>query len=435
MATLVALAIFLPVWVPGPLSAGGFSLAFLVPFALAAWALTLPAPPGLVAHVIQGGYGRGLWLEAFCVGGVLLLAFLSMTYSPDPRRALRVILPMAYAVCALILLCRLPALQRRRLIYALVFSGVGAIGLAVLLMQTGSSRWVAPGYRLRAFFENSNQFGLMILAIWPLTIALLMNARTTRWRLICLVSVLVLAAAMFLSGTKTALALGFVSAAVLWLYHGSRAGSVGRALITVSLLLCGIIVSVPVMMWVLSWASPVTFDKVNDILSDGIWSYQSMESRDAIWEESVRIGLANPLLGEGAGVKVLGKTHSHNMLADYFRGMGVFGLIAAFVLMVSVVSRGSRFLLRTWHKGRDDREIDMLVAGMYLGSIAYILGNQLSDSFSPTTAFPFWMMYLGAYLTSWHLQPARAPAGDRVAAARWEPRGRRRVGTAVAALD
>lgn len=408
---LVAVAVLVPFWIPRPLMAGELSFTFAMPFVLAFWALTQPAWPGGFQRALRGRYGRGLWLEALCVCVVMLMAFMSMLVSPVPLRAFRVILPMTYAICALILLSRMPSYLQRRMVFALLYSGALVFGLAIALSQTGWGRSIVMrDYRFLAFFEKPNQLGVVVLAVWPLAIALLLNARTTVLRLVSTLMVLVLATAIFMSGTKTALALGFVSAALTWLYHGSRSGSLDKTLFKLSVILCGIAFAVPATLWVLSWASPDFFRRVNSILTYGMWEFPSMQTRDMVWKESIQIGLDHPLLGEGAGTRVYRYAHSHNMFLDYFRGMGVFGLAAAVALVLSAVSRGANFLLSTLAKGQVDRASDTIVAGMYLGAIFYLIGNQLSDSFSPTTAFLFWIMYLGAYFTAPPLSSVARPS-------------------------
>lgn len=407
---MIAVAAFLPVWIPRLLMVGELSFSFAIPFVLAFWALTRLAWPGSFRRALRGRYGRGLWLEALSVGVVMLMAFLSMLVSPDPLRAFRVILPMTYAVCALILLSRMPSRLQRQTVFALLFSGVLVFGIAIGMSQMGWGRSIVMrDYRFLAFFEKPNQLGVAVMAVWPLAIALLLNARTAILRLLCAFMVLVLITAIFMSGTKTALALGFVSAALIWLYHGSRSGSLDKTLFKLSVILCGIALAAPATLWVLSWASPDFFRRVNSILSYGLWEFPSMQTRDIVWKESIRIGLDHPLLGEGAGTRVYRYAHSHNMFLDYFRGMGVVGLAAAVALVLSAVSRGANFLLVTLPKGQVDRASDTIVAGMYLGAIFYLIGNQLSDSFSPTTAFLFWVMYLGAYFTAPPLRSVSRP--------------------------
>ncbi|RST31444.1 hypothetical protein HMF7854_11780 [Sphingomonas ginkgonis] len=418
-------ALFVPLWLSRPLGSGEFSLAFCMPLLLAAWALTRPAPRGWFAHPLLGRR-RGLIIEAAAVVSVVVLAFLSMSVSPAPARAFRVILPMIYAPCALILLSHLAPATRRRLIVAMALAGVLVLAPALLLSQSGSGEaLVMREYRLTAFFENANQLGVVVLAIWPLAVALVLTAPTARLRLLATGALAILGAAILLSGTKTAMALGFVSGALVWLYHASRSGSLGKTLVTLTIALCLIVLAVPVTLWLISISSPTAFRKVSAILANGVWEYRSIQTRDVIWQESIRLGLKHPLLGTGAGSKVLGYSHSHNMSLDYFRGMGILGLVAALTLLVAVASRTAAFVASTWHKGVVDRSADVVTAAMYLGATFYLVGNQLSDSFSPTTAFPFWMLYLGAYFSTLKPRAVAARARLRRSTRDWSPRASR----------
>lgn len=423
--TAIAIAALLPVWLPGQLLIGNFSLAFTVPFALALWAMTRPALPGSLRRALLGMHGRGLWLETVCASAIAGLAALTTLYSPQPLHAFRVILPASYGICALILFTRITAVQTRQLAFAPLFAGCLALSFGLLLTSSTAGRLaVMRDYRFLGFFENPNQLGIMIVAVWPMAIALLLNARTARTRLVSVACFLVLAGAILMSGTKTALALCFASGALIWIYHSSRSGTLGATLFKMAFATGMIVLAVPALLWLLSWASPSFFVRVENILTNGVWAFPSMQARDAIWENSLQIALANPLLGAGAGTEVYGYAHSHNMLLDYFRGMGVFGLTAGVVLILSVLSRGVGFLLSTWHKREVDRASDTIVAGMYLGAIFHLIANQLSDSFSPTTAFLFWMMYFGAFFSA--RSPGYVPrAARRPSTLEWSPRARR----------
>jgi O-antigen ligase len=430
---LAALIALLPVWLPRPLMIGDVSLAFAIPFILALWALSQPAWPHSLRRALNGRGGRGLWLETNCIVAILILATLSMFVSEEPLRAFRVILPMSYAFCALVLLTRIPPHLQRRFLYALLLSGTVTLGVALLMAQTSSGRsLVMRDYRFLAFFENPNQLGIVLLAVWPPAVAILLSARSVPARLTALASVVVLASAIFMSGTKTALALGFAAGALVWLYHASRSGSLGKTMLNVLIVGGLLVLAVPAALWVLSWASPAFFKRVDDILTHGVWQFQSMKTRSVLWSESIRVGLDHPLLGHGAGTMVLDRAHSHNMVLDYFRAMGVFALVAVSALILGVAGRVVSFLVSTGRKGKVERGPDTIVAGLYIGALFDLIGNQLSDSFSPTTSFLFWMMYFGAYLTALHSAVAVRPAGQASTLA-WAPRARTSpmVGTAA----
>ncbi len=436
LAAFATVAVLIPVWLPRPLEFGDFSLAFVIPFVLALWALAQPAWPGTLARALHGQGRRGVWPEMSCVAAIFTLAIMSMFVSPEPLRAFRVILPMSYAICTLVLLTRIPAHLQRRFPHALLVSGVLVLGAAILLAQTGAGRsMVMRQYRFLAFFENPNQLGIVILAVWPPAIALFLTARSAKARLTSVAMVLVLAAAIFMSGTKTALALGFVAGALIWLYYASRSGSIDKMILKLVFVGCAIVLAVPAVLWLLAWASPDFSKRVQDILTHGVWEFQSMKTRSAIWDESMRVGLAHPFLGGGAGTMVLNKAHSHDMVLDYFRGMGVFAAAAAIALILCTVARVGSFILSTLHKGMADRTADTLVAGLYIGALFDLLANQLSDSFSPTTSFLFWMMYFGAYVAA-RPKTVSARRAPRPSTLQWTPRARAvpNTGTATQAI-
>jgi hypothetical protein len=422
LGALITVVAFLPIWLPRELQVGNFSFAFAVPFALALWAMTRPASVGSIQRALRGAHARGLWLEVLCAVAIAMLAAMTTLYSPEPLNAFRVILPMTYGICALVLFCRISPLATRRWACAPLFAGCLALGFGLVFEHTSSGRLaLMRDYRFLGFFENPNQLGIMIVGVWPLAIALLLNARTARSRLVSAALVLVLAGSILMSGTKTALALGFVSGTLMWLYHSSRSGTLAATLFRLAITLSIVVAAVPAILWVISWASPAFFARVNSILTNGVWAFPSMQARGAIWQTSLQTGLANPLFGVGAGTEVYGYAHSHNMLLDYFRGMGVLALSAAVVLILSVVSRCASFLLSTWYKRESNRSSDTLVAGMYLGATFHLFANQLSDSFSPTTAFLFWMMYFGGFFIARSGTPF-APPVPRPSTIGWSAR-------------
>jgi hypothetical protein len=342
---------------------------------------------------------------------VILCASLSMLVSPDPLRAFRVILPMAYGLCALLILTRLSTLAGRRLVYAILWSGVFVTALAVVILHVPPLRTaVQIGYRFKGFFENSNQLALSITAFWPLLVVVALTARATGLRLLCVAGLAILTYALLLSGAKTGLALTFAATCVTLLYHSSRTGSLDSSFLSVALVVALMALAIPLLLAIFAWTSPIAFSKLQSIFIGGVSDYSTIQSRDLLWSESLRIGLANPLLGEGAGTRILDKAHSHNMILDYFRGMGVFAMAAAAVLLITVVTRALLYIAATWGRGREDRAAESITMALHLGAATYLIGNQISDSFSPSTAFLFWAVYVAAYRSA---QPRVAQIGHR----------------------
>lgn len=418
----VALVLMAAAWAPSAVSLGDFSIMFVMPLLLAAWAMTRAAPRRALGLALAGSRGYGLWIEAACIGLAILFALLSLTVSPTPERVPRVLLPMAYGACVIYALSRFPPPLARRLVAAMTLAGVAIVAVAVVMS------WIAPlrglvmkDYRLAGFFENANQLSLAITTAWPLLLTMTLDARRGAARGLMLLCLAVMGYALLLSGTKTGLALCFATTCILLAYRASRTGSIDSSFVSFVLVAAVAVLSIPLLLALLAWVSPVAYEKLNEVLVGGVGDYETIRSRNLLWTESIRLGLANPLIGVGAGSHVFGPPdHSHNMILEYFRGMGVFGLLAAAVLLVATAARGFHFMATTIGRGREERARDTAILALFLGAIGYLIGNQLSDSFSPSTAFLFWAVHVCATLST---QPPLRRAEPRVERPRrWTPR-------------
>lgn len=404
---LVAVCLLAVLWLPSPLAAGGdFSLAFVMPFMVLAWALLGQGSGRRSSRAIWGVSGRGLWIELGCVSVALIFAALSMIHSPEPMRAFRVILPMAYGLGAMIALPRLAAGQTRRLAYATLAAGAVVLFVGLLAAQIPSMRhMVIDDYRFKGFFDNANQLSLCIIAVLPLSLALFVSTRRLLVRALCLTATLILLYALLVTGAKTALAIGFVTAGLVLIYHSAGNDQLWKTIAKLAIALAVLAVAVPTTLWLINWSSPVAYGKIVKILVQGIADYDSIYSRRMLWEESWRLGMENPWVGSGAGTRVVSVTkafnvtHSHNVVLDYFRGMGVFGGLSMLAFLLTVTARAVIFYTSTLRKGGDRKWLNTITAGLYLGAFGYFAGNQLSDSLSPSTSFLFWVVYSAAYIS------------------------------------
>lgn len=305
---------------------------------------------------------------------------------------------MIFGLGAMLVLPGISARQCRRLVYATIFSGATVVALALLLTQVASLRpLVTGGYRFTGFFDNANQLSLAVSAFAPCALALSIVTSRRVVKFACVTALLVLLAGLILSGGKTALAFAMLACAATGAYDAARDDRFWRALVKVGGVLLLTVIAAFLTLWLISRVSPVTFQKIAEIFTGGVSDYASIQSRKAIWEESVRLGTAHPLLGVGAGSHVLGVSHSHNLVLDYFRGMGVTGALMAALLFSAVTVRSTSFCLSTIGRGSSGRWFDTITASCYLGALAYLSGNMLSDSLSPSTSFLFWMVYISAY--------------------------------------
>jgi O-antigen ligase len=404
---LLAVCTLALLWLPTPLAANrDFSPAFFIPFIVLAWTVLGPGYNHRTSRAIKGEFGPGLWIEMGCVSVALVFAALSTINSPEPLRAFRVILPMLYGLGAMIALPRLAESQNRRMAYAMLAAGAIVLFVGLLAAQVPSARHlVIDDYRFKGFFDNANQLSLCIIVFLPLSVALFFTTRRPLVRALCLAATLILFYGLVATGAKTALAIAFVTAGLVVIYHSVGNDQLWKTVTRLAIVLAVLTIAVPATLWLISWSNPTAYEKIAKVLTMGIAEYDSIYSRRMLWEESWRLGMENPWVGSGAGTRVISVTntfnvtHSHNVILDYFRGTGIFGGLSMLVLVLAVSARATAFYTSTLRKGGGSKWLNTKTASLYLGALGYFAGNQLSDSLSPSTSFFFWVVYSAAYVS------------------------------------
>ena len=120
-----------------------------------------------------------------------------------------------------------------------------------------------------------------------------------------------------------------------------------------------------------------------------------MVARERLWSISIDLGLAHPFTGVGAGQPIGDiAPHSHNLFVEYFRTLGVPGvaLITVMVLLV-LICLINAVMAALIAKGRTSVATDtnVMVLGTSVCVLNYLVANQMSDSFGPSTAPFFWI--------------------------------------------
>lgn len=138
--------------------------------------------------------------------------------------------------------------------------------------------------------------------------------------------------------------------------------------------------------------NPVIAEKIQSIVEGGVTNYQSIESRKLLWEEALKQGRQHWIIGSGAGEMVHGMAHSHNLVLDYFKGIGLFGAIGIALLCLAVIARTARKSLSIVRGAGNETDIRILAC--YFGATIYVATNQLSDCFGPSTIGFLWVNYL-----------------------------------------
>lgn len=259
--------------------------------------------------------------------------------------------------------------------------------------------------RTGAFFKNPNQFGIALSCVGPLMLSLAITAK--KGKPTYAIGTAVLVVALVSSGSKTNL-LVFAASCVLVMVTiaiSERSGLrsyislVLNALLAVVLLLIGLNV--------LEVLNPRAANLIYTFLSaEG--EVRTVSQRMLLWQQGIQEGMQRPLLGAGAGQTTVHPLtgeiypHSHNAVVDYFRTLGVPGLLFSLLMMGSVLM----FSLRSLFKMIGNKSISKCdkgyVIGLSIGVIAYIVSNQVSDSFGPSTSPIFWTLFICLFYVQLH---------------------------------
>lgn len=373
-------------------------VAYLTPIVLALAPLAVKVPRRVVLDTLHR-----VKIELSLLVVIATLAVLSISNSPDPFRSFRVLYP-----------CVLPFVLTFHLAVLASVSGSWLLAVPRLLVACGLLLSVAPllasfafpplagflfgEYRLKGFFENSIQHAIALATLVPLLVAELVGCRRAARRLALLGVLGLVAYTLFRTGSKTAMFVSFTAGLGLFAVLKVREQSLGRSLAMALAMLAAL-----VFLWlfgldIATRLNPVIGSKLREIVEGGITNYQSVDSRQLLWREGLRLGGEHWLVGSGAGRKVLGISHAHNLVIDYFKGTGLFGAAAIVLLCLTILTRTAAKALSVLKRGPCARQ-ERRVLACYVAASIYVLLNQMSDCFGPSTIGFLWAVYLCGVLS------------------------------------
>jgi hypothetical protein len=395
-------------WLLRPTSlTGSISLSSLLPAAFVASLLLMKVPRAEFVEML-----KRLSVEFTLLAVMIFFCISSLLNSEDLFRAFRIFYPCALPLLLFIQMMAvrgvspkaLAMVPRAFLICGLLFS---CLPLLLSFLSGGLHDMLFIGHRCVGFFENANQHSIMLAALIPLAIGEFVEARGRLAKAGWGLALLLVLYTLVRTGSKTAM---FVSLIVCWLFYilinirtYSPAKRVllfgGMSLFAICVILFGIQFAEAV--------DPTFAKKLKMIFADGVTNYYSIESRQLLWKEAIEKGGEHWIVGAGAGEKVMGLSHAHNLVLNYFRGIGLFGAIAVALLCVAILYRCVRkgMTVVVGRSGSGDRRL----WSYYVAATVYVICNQLSDSFGPTTIGCLWLIYLPAVLCE-RAVPRRAPA-------------------------
>ncbi|MEM9364722.1 MAG: O-antigen ligase family protein [Planctomycetota bacterium] len=387
-------------WVPAISHPGtGLSLTMVI------WGLAFVAivVPTLFDRHRQPRFQRGTQNQFFAHVGVLLLlailAIISSATSSEPYRALRVVSASLIGVCCLGTLpfCCRSVRETHQLIFTFVVIAMFHAVCITLLMIASfdeTATWVRnlqfiPG-RFHLAFKHPNQTGIAFTASIPIATGIVLSREgfTSRARICCGVAMVMMLLGIIATGSKTNILLSIFTVVGMGVLAVARESNRQRFVMKAILAPVAISVFVLVAMIVVKTLNPQAYQMTQNFLSVDDVGSQSWDTRVALWKVSIQTGLGSPWTGVGAGsyVTLMDQTYSqsHNLLIDYFRGLGVPGLLGIVLLMVLVLWQG---FSTAYSDDIAALEYDpALRTGVAISAAAYLMANMTSDSMGPTTA-------------------------------------------------
>lgn len=333
-----------------------------------------------------------------CTTALGLLALFSATYADQPIRVARVLLTMLTSLAMFAFVAG--TLTERRL-FPLVATLAGALAMVSILTIVAQfvpplSDFVFKGSdRSSGTFKNPNQYGIVISTVAPVTAGLFLATRGKQ-RLIIFGFLVLLLAGLLFSGSKANLMLtGSSLAAFALIMSATSFRGVERTLV-ILLAIVGIMLAFILGIYLLQILNPRAYLLIT-VFFDPNQTLPSLNSRQELWDESIRIFMARPWLGEGAGqflnVALDGElvSHSHNLFIDFARTLGAPGLVFISVLVVTVLTMVATTILGLLGRDLGRFRIRALLVGAALSSSNYVFANFSSESFGPSTSPFFWL--------------------------------------------
>lgn len=283
------------------------------------------------------------------------------------------------------------------------------ICLAILTVALAATYFLGPrgfGDRYPGFFKHPNQLG-PVASMTGLFFFCQVLSMPIRKAALPLMGILVAAYAILLSGSKTSLVvfacLCILSVPLIAFQKLNVRQSIVEIYRNMTISLGALIVGLVI----LPIINPRAFSVLDNIFAgdDEVTKYRTVVERGGLWKESWEMALAYPWTGIGAGQLTSdGTEHSHNVFMDAMRTVGFpgLGLTVAFVVTVIWYGQGAYRSGRQLSRDPDSRLALESARGPFVGSLmaltSYLISNQMSDSFGPST-IPFFYMFMAFSFT------------------------------------
>lgn len=382
-------------WAPGLLELpGGFAPGHVMTILLLG--LVLARTPRLQP---EPGIGQQRFLASLFVstGFLTFWAFLSGLQGDEFYRIGRPIIGFGFAGITYFIMARTVDPKKiDQTIYIFVIMGCLSALVSLIAPNVEFLRELLFGHRDRSkgFFKHPNQFAMVLTAILPAVLAMSLVDRKRQLAWVSALGLLLIG--VIFAGSKfntgvIVVASFLVGTTFAWTHpSGLRA-----MLLFLGMLVAGSIVAV------LGWNLILIYNpRMGELLAQiasGEEIY-SLKDRYNIWRVSMASFYADPLFGQGGGAMIALDTrdtdlsHSHNVILDVMRTMGVPGLVAVVVMVTSLIGLALHQMLVALSHSRASRVERLKLFGLATGLISFVAANMSSDSFGPSTTPIFWIL-------------------------------------------
>lgn len=342
--------------------------------------------------------GGGLATAAIllCSGVLIFWSLISAFQVEDPFRSARQSVSLLTAFATFFLVAGTVTRERLfRYIAVLCFSLTATSIVTILAFAEPTLQSIVFQGRDRAFgfFKNPNQFGIAISTVLPVALAMMFAARKARPVWVGCVLFLVLG--LMATGSKANLLVSAVTVPSCLILFSLVSYTGRQRVVMVILTALGCLVAGAFVVLLLSVVNPRSLELLSEVVIEGEATH-SLVSRSVLWAGSLDALRANPILGVGAGERIFDLAHSHNIVLDYARTLGVPGLVVMSIKLIVILATCASTVLLALNSWRAELPARYLCIGLAFGPVAYIGANLSSDSLGPTTSpFLYTVLFLG----------------------------------------
>lgn len=370
-------------------------------------ALALVASFGVVAlglrkvpRISSGTFAAGKFLVIYGCIAIALAALLSAPSANDPLDAFSFALRFLLGAVLVVAVAAVAVTRgsRARWVTNAFFLGGTASSLLAIVgywLPVLGETTIGVGRRAESLFDHPNQFGMVVLALFPLALAYALEApkRPLRW-----FTTGVIAIGVVLSGSFVNTLLLVAGAALLLVSVFAGSLSLRRVVLGLAAVLLVAASLAVIGTDRLMAASPrvagmlTAFQESGD-LDDRL---PSVDERLALYRTALDTWQQYPLFGVGADnadhylTRPSGapSSHAHNMFINTALTTGIVGLLALLVLVAGWLLIVFQLLTTRGVAARDG----ILAKGVGTALLLLFLSNQSSDSLSGTVIYPLWVL-------------------------------------------